>query len=73
MSTSSSGSGCGCYPLVIDIFISCIAAKLGWVIHGSIFWCIVDFIFWPFAIIKWLVFEELTLRVIKHAFSWFFQ
>jgi len=46
---------------------------IGYQIHGSIAWAIVDFIFVPFAWLKWIVCQEVTLTVIKHAFSWFFQ
>lgn len=42
---------------------------IGWAIHGSIFWSIMDLIFWPFAWIKWLIFEEVTIEIITHAFD----
>ena len=41
-------------------------------IHGSIFWSIVDFFFAPIAIIKWLIYKELTMKVIESSFTWFF-
>jgi hypothetical protein len=37
------------------------------------FWCVVDFFFWPFAWIKWLVFQEINMTLIKETFSFFFQ
>jgi len=46
-------------------------AMVGHHIHGSIFWVIMDLIFWPFALIKWVVYQEITLAIIKETFSWF--
>ena len=47
-------------------------AMVGYHIHGSVGWAILDFIFWPFAIIKWLICKQLTLAVIKATFAFFF-
>ena len=44
-------------------------AFVGHAIHGSIFWAIMDFFFWPFAWIKWLIYQEVTIAIIKNAFS----
>ena len=44
---------------------------IGYHIHGSIFWAICDLIFWPFAWIKWFIYKEVTLTIIKETFSWF--
>jgi|TARA_R110000822_G_scaffold162065_1_gene302401 hypothetical protein len=46
-------------------------AMVGYHIHGSIFWAIMDFIFWPLALIKWAICQEITLTIIKETFSWF--
>ena len=46
-------------------------AIIGYAIHHSIFWAIVDFFFWPIAWIKWLVCSEVNLTIIKNAFSFF--
>lgn len=46
-------------------------AMIGYQIHGSLFWAIVDFIFTRIAIVKWLICHELTLAVIKATFSFF--
>jgi len=48
-------------------------AMVGYEIHGSVFWSIMDFIFAPIAIVYWLIIHELTLDVIQHSFSWFFK
>ena len=52
---------------------SIITAMIGYTIHGSIFWSIMDFLFTPIAWIKWLAFHEVTLSIIKETFSWFFK
>lgn len=51
---------------------SVLVAMVGYHIHGSIFWSIMDFIFTPIACLKWLVCHEVTLTVIKATFGWFF-
>lgn len=51
-----------------------LTAMVGYTINNnSLFWAIVDFIFAPIALIKWLIFHEITLSVIKHTFTWFFN
>lgn len=50
-----------------------LTAIIGYEIHGSLFWAIVDFIFYPIAIVKWLICQELTLSIIKEAFSFFLK
>ena len=52
---------------------SIMTAMVGYTIHGSIFWAIVDFSLNPLVWIKWLIFHEVTLSVIKNFFSWFFN
>ncbi len=48
-----------------------LSAFIGHAIHGSIFWTIVDFFFWPIAWIKWLICQEVNVSLIKGAFSFF--
>ena len=59
----------GCLPSLFAL----LTAIVGNAIHGSIFWTIMDFIFWPIAIFKWVIFQEINISIIKTAFSWFFQ
>jgi hypothetical protein len=70
MSERSSGSSIG--GVLYFIFAIC-TAMIGKTIHGSLFWAIVDFFFWPFAWIKWLLCQEVTLSIIKQTFSFFFN
>jgi len=53
------------------IFAVC-TAMIGYTIHNSVFWSIVDFFFAPIAWIKWLICHEVTLKIIKETFNWFF-
>ena len=46
-------------------------AMIGYTIHKSIFWSIMDFMFAPLAWIKWLICHEVTLDIIKKTFDWF--
>jgi hypothetical protein len=55
-----------------SFFFCVITAMIGYHIHGSLFWAIMDFIFAPFAVVKWLIYHQVTLDVIKQTFSWFF-
>lgn len=48
-------------------------SMVGYTIHGSIFWSIIDFIISPLVWCKWLAYHEVTLTIIKHTFEFFFQ
>jgi len=46
------------------------------VIDGSscpLFWSIVDFIFFPIPLVKWLICHQITWAIIRETFSWFFN
>ena len=62
-------SGGGCLSPILAI----LTAMTGYTIHGSVFWTIMDFFFWPIAIIKWMICQEITLTIIKNTFPGFFQ
>lgn len=52
--------------------ILCICtAMIGYQIHHSIFWSIVDFFFAPLAWAKWLIMHQVNLTLIKGTFSFF--
>jgi hypothetical protein len=55
------------------IIFSLPTAMIGYQIHSSGFWAIMDFIFWPLAWIKWFIFHEVNLTIIKSAFDWFLK
>jgi len=48
-------------------------AIIGKQIHGSIFWAIIDFFFMPIVWIKWLIYQEVNLTIIKLAFDFFLK
>ena len=55
-------------------FIFCIAtAMIGYKLHSSIFWAIVDFLFAPFVWAKWLIMQQVNMSIIKDTFSFFFR
>jgi len=41
--------------------------------NQSVFWGIIDALFYPIAIIKWLIYGELSMSLIKESFPFFFQ
>ena len=49
-----------------------ITAMIGYSMHQSYFWAVMDFLFCPLTWLKWLICQEVTLTIIKHTFSWFF-
>ena len=52
----------------------CLAtAVVGMEINHNAFWAIVDFFFAPFAWLKWLIYHEVNVSIIKHAFEFFFK
>lgn len=55
------------------LLVSIATAMVGYTIHHSIFWAVIDFIFVPFVWCKWLIFHEVTLSIIKQTFQWFFN
>lgn len=57
---------------LLYVVFSVLVAMVGYTIHNSIFWAIIDFIFTPIALAKWLIYHEITLNIIKATFGWFF-
>jgi hypothetical protein len=55
----------GLIILAFKIFV----AMVGYTIHGSVFWSIIDFIFSPIVLIKWLIYHEITFEIIKQTFA----
>ncbi len=56
---------------LLFIIIAIATAIIGYHIHGSIFWAIVDWIFWPIAWLKWLICQEVNMTIIRGAFEFF--
>ena len=58
--------GSGLYPIAAFA-----TAMIGYTIHSSVFWSIMDFFFMPFAWCKWLICHEVNLTIIKKTFEFF--
>ena len=55
-------------------FIFCICtAMVGYTIHSSLFWAIVDFFFAPFAWAKWLIMKQVSISIVVDTFSFFLK
>lgn len=54
-------------------FAGICTAIIGKTIHGSLFWAIMNFIFWPISWIKWLIWQDVNLSIIKSAFDFFLK
>lgn len=46
-------------------------AMIGYTIHASLFWSIVDFLFMPVAWAKWLICQEVSCSIIVRTFHFF--
>ena len=44
---------------------------VSYTINGSVFWAIVDAIFSPVAVFKWLICHDITWAVLQHTFAFF--
>jgi len=50
-----------------------ITGMIGYTIHHSLFWSIIDFIFTPLTWCKWLLCHEINITIIKETFSFFLK
>jgi hypothetical protein len=48
-------------------------AMIGYQIHSSVFWAIMDFLFWPLVWCKWLIMQEVNMSIIKETFNFFLK
>ena len=48
-------------------------AMIGYTIHKSIGWAIMDFIFAPIVWCKWLITQEVNMSIIKETFNFFLK
>lgn len=55
------------------LILTIATAMIGYTIHNSIFWSIVDFFFMPIAWIKWMICQEVNMTIIKETFAFFLQ
>ena len=58
---------------MLKLFVPpCLTALVGYQYHGSLLYCIPDFLLWPYVWVKWMIFHEVTLAMVKKTFQWFF-
>lgn len=57
----------------VYFFFAVATAMIGHVIHHSIFWSVMDFFFAPLAWLKWLICHQVSISIVKTAFSFFLQ
>jgi hypothetical protein len=50
-----------------------LTAMVGYTIHGSVLWSIVDWLLWPIAIVKWLVLHQVNRSVLERTFGFLLQ
>ncbi len=60
-------------PGFIYTLLAIATAMIGYTIHGSLFWAIIDFFLSPLAWCKWLIYHEVNLTIIKKTFAFFLQ
>ena len=58
------------YSYVLAYIVGVLGYNLN---NNSLFWGIIDAIFYPIVLIKWLICEELTLSLVKQSFPFFFN
>jgi hypothetical protein len=67
------GSRIGSTDNLFTLMLRVGTAMIGYNMHHSIFWTIMDFIFYPFALIKWFIMQEITVSIIRDTFSFFLK
>lgn len=65
----ASNAGCSGFGIIGAVA----TAIIGWSMHGSVFYTIMDILFWPLVWCKWLIMQQVTTTIIKNAFSFFFK
>lgn len=58
---------------ILWLLFDILTAMVGYTIHGSIFYSIINFIFSPLAWIYWLITHNVDMNVLRETFSWFFN
>jgi len=73
MNVKNNNEGCSVTLCWAHMIIGTLTAMIGYHIHSSIFWAVMDFFFFPLAWIKWLVMHQVNLSIIKETFSFFLK
>ncbi len=57
---------------ILYFIFSITTGMIGHTIHGSYFWAFIDFWLVPIVWVKWILYHQVTLTIIKETFGWFF-
>lgn len=60
-------------PGPVTFLLGILTAMVGHTIHGSTFWAVMDALFWPFAVAKWLAYHEVSRSVVERTFAFLAQ
>ena len=60
-------------PGFVYLCLALASAMIGHTIHHSLFWSVVDFVFWPIAWCKWLICQQVNLSIIRATFGFFLR
>ena len=55
------------------LILCLMTSMIGYHMHGSVFWAILDWIFMPLVWCKWLILQEINMTIIRETFSFFFK
>ena len=58
---------------LVYLLIGIATAIIGYHINDSVFWAIIDWMFWPFVWVKWLICQDVNITIIKESFAFFLQ
>lgn len=61
------------FSRILYIIVCVSTGMIGYEIHHSIFWAIINAIFWPISWIWWLATHQVNLTLIHHTFSFLAQ
>lgn len=54
---------------VVYLILYIVTGMLGYTIHGSLFWAVVDMIFTPITLVYWLITHQINATVITETFG----
>jgi len=57
----------------VYLIIGLLTAIIGKNLHGSNWWALADFIWWPLVWLKWIYYQEVNLTLVVTSFDWFFH
>lgn len=58
---------------VVGVLVAILGVTVNAHLGDSAFWCLLDFLFWPLALAKWLILKQVNLSIVREAFSFLLQ